>query len=134
MNTFKKVLIVSMLTTVMILAYTRSAMAGCKINISMQNTSNGPVVVEMMQVKSKGGAWRDIQPRSGNTVRPAEKVSFVYSAAFGCKARRQYRYIVSSGQCQKSTYYPNVPPYSPASMKWTRQTSVNFGDIARHCK
>jgi len=136
------------LATVSVFGFMSDAIAGCRINYSLQNSSATETVwFGQFQVKSKGGVWKKVaKPKSQVrkkyrhhwpkrvkgvllSLDPGEAFSGYSNTTFGCQAKRQYRFVAggNEGKCQKSIYYPSAT-------SWTTSTDINFGDISRHCR
>lgn len=131
MCAYRKRLKTAMLSMAIAMGGVPDLLAGCRINYSFHNNSERAVKIYYMDVMSRGGIWRNIL-RDWN-MGPGTAFQDIYRAAFSCKAKRRYRFVItddwqigSHGGC-KSFYYPSAA-------EWTRSTDIDFGDLSRYCK
>ena len=116
--------------TLLIASY--SAQAGCRINLSVQNTSNSTVRVNNdyflneSSVRNPAGSWRALEKGKWHDgqyqliLNPGVKKSDVYQAAFKCNKKRRYRIAYKCGQNGNRT------KYYPSSTGWTKRTDVKI--------
>ncbi len=142
MNTIKNAFVFSVITLGLLCGFASTANAGCRINYSIQNSSNENVYVRNLEVKSKGGAWKklrmDMAPSGSDyksRLNPKQKYRDYFNTTFGCKTKRRYRFTVMTlvdrftPKCTKTIYYPSVSSWTPKNT-----TDIDFGDVSRHCK
>ena len=119
----------------MLVLFPNNTSAGCNIGIKSSNSFTKTVCISPInsKVKSKGGAWTRIwKDNKWVPVKPGEKISHVYRATFGCKAKRRYTFtVVCNTNDTKNTSHAF---YIPSPTGWTTNQTIDLGDLGRFCK
>lgn len=102
----------------------QDAHAGCKLNLTIKNTTGSTIEVGKHRVKVKGGTWAKIVTQK-ETLRDGESVLHTWNATFKCSARRRYEFTYrirnseNPGNLYTARYYPDASG-------WTTQQSFTW--------
>ncbi len=127
-------LLASMVLLFLCSSWLGSAQAGCQLNITVKNTGKAGLSVSngtsLTGVKSKGGSWKGLKKGYWFSesffirVDPQKTISDIYSATFGCGAKRRYRirYKCRSGEMEGQSF----SYYYPSEKDWTKNQTVSI--------
>ncbi|MFK7939680.1 MAG: hypothetical protein AB8B82_09890 [Roseovarius sp.] len=128
---FKSLAAITFVTSISLSA--TAAMAGCKVNLTVENKAGHSIVVssDSSKAKTKGGSWRRLY--SGrwmddgyyHTLRKGKKVTDVYNATYGCSKNRRFRiaYTCANSYSEVNNYRQ---VYYPGPSSWTKNQNVTI--------